>query len=213
MLAHRKLSCISEMLREDMKESEILQRAGCLLYLEILKPLEALAEPHAIDDPTVLESRKGLLAFHEHGRGLEVDSPLSSPTQKHAMEPLHVPHRSPISDEEMQANQKHFGDEGTLPQENIHADHHSMKASNFHAKNVARSKAMLREIQRDNVSTLIDSGGLLALLASVQGYARPGCHVDAKGQVPWNSICLFSCSDWYFHNVLRLPHAPFETKH
>ena len=130
-MAHRKLSCISEMLREDMKESEILQRAGCLFYLEILKPLEALAEPHAIDDPTILDSRKGLLAFHEHGRGLEVDSPLSSPTQKHAVEPHNVPPRSPISDEETQANQKHFGDEGIPPRGNIHADHHYMNKSNF----------------------------------------------------------------------------------
>lgn len=175
------------MLRENMKDCAILQRAGCIFYLEILKPLEAVPLPHEIVDPTILDSRKGLVAFHEHGRGLDVSAAASplSPTHRLISEPLPGP-RSPVcstvGDEELQANRWLPGDEGIIPRASSHTTELDLKTK-FDRKNMSRSKALLREIQLENVNTVIESGGLLALLASVKGYARAGCVVDSKGQV------------------------------
>ena len=49
---HQRLDVVSFVLRNEMKHVEVVQRAGCLLYLEMLSPLQAAPEPTHVYDPT-----------------------------------------------------------------------------------------------------------------------------------------------------------------
>ena len=52
-IGHRKLPLLSEVMRKEMKDNQVLLRAGCLLYLEMLSPLMvALEPPDKVVDPT-----------------------------------------------------------------------------------------------------------------------------------------------------------------
>jgi len=188
------------MLRDDMKDCSILHRAGCLLYLEILSPLHVIPESHTVDDPTVPDKYRTRATGHQHGGIFDISSSSSptSPATRNVPELASAEGaRSPVA-AELQVTQRHFGDEGissTVSAEGSREEYNDAKRGvdrKHHHHQMVHSKTLVRGIQLENANLVIESGGLLALLSSFQGYARPGCEVDSKGQVCDACFSLFN---------------------